>query len=221
MSPADVKTIIQCDFDSTIAAEDVSFMLLDAFADRSWRKFLKEYRAGRIPVGIFNSQSFTMVKADEPTMLDYILVQQNVPVRPGFAELLHTCARKGFEFVIVSNGLSFYIEAILKKIGLANIEVHAAETEFDPDGLKVRYIGPDGNEMQDGFKKTYTDLFLSRGYRVIYIGDGYSDIISATHAHHIFARDDLLAHCRKKKIDCVPFDDLNDVVRGLEQLPVA
>ncbi|MCH8864876.1 MAG: 2-hydroxy-3-keto-5-methylthiopentenyl-1-phosphate phosphatase, partial [Chloroflexi bacterium] len=47
---------------------------------------------------------------------------------------------------------------------------------------------------------------------------GYSDIIPASHAHHIFARDDLLAHCRQQQIDCFPFDDLHDVVRGLKQL---
>ncbi len=218
MPASNNKTIIQCDFDSTIAAEDVSFMILDSFADSSWRKYLAEYRSGRIPVGVFNSQCFTMVKADEKTLLNHILVRNGISIRPGFVELLDYCAQNGFEFVIVSNGLSFYIKAILKKAGLENIEVHAAETEFGPGGLKVRYVSPDGKEMQDGFKKAYTELFLSRGYRVIYIGDGYSDIIPATRAHHIFARDDLLAHCRKERVTCLPFDDLNDVVRGLKQL---
>ncbi len=213
-----IKTIIQCDFDSTIIAEDISFMILDAFADSSWRNFLEEYRVGRMLVGDFNSRSFTMVKADEKTLLDYILVRIGVKIRPGFTELLDYCSGKGFDFVVVSNGLSFYIEAILKNAGLGNIEVHAADTQFSPDGLKVQYIGPDGQEMQDGFKQTYTELFLGRGYRVVYIGDGYSDIIPATHAHHIFARDDLLAHCRQHQIDCFPFDDLHDVVKGLKQL---
>lgn len=218
MPASNNKTIIQCDFDSTIAADDVSFMILDAFADSSWRNHLAEYRSGRIPVGIFNSRCFSMVKADEKTLLEHVLMRNGVSIRPGFTELLDYCARNGLEFVVVSNGLDFYIKAILKKAGLKNIEVHAAETEFGPDGLKVRYVGPDGREVQDGFKKTYTELFLSRGYRVIYIGDGYSDIVPATCAHHIFARDDLLAHCRKERVTCLPFDDLSDVVKGLKQL---
>ena len=212
------KTIIQCDFDSTIIAEDISFMILDAFADSIWRDFLEEYRTGRMPVGDFNSRSFTLVKANEKTLLDYILVQSGVKIRPGFTALLDYCDGKGFDFVVVSNGLSFYIEAILKNAGLENIEVHAADTQFNPDGLKVAYIGPDGREKRDGFKQTYTDLFLGRGYRVVYIGDGFSDILPAGQAHHIFARNDLLAHCRKEKIDCLPFDDLHDVVKGLKQL---
>ena len=215
MSISRVKTMVQCDFDSTIAEDDVSYLLLDAFADSSWRHYLKEYREGRITVGAFNRETFTMVKADKQTMVDYFLVKNRVKIRAGFTDLLHYCSEKGYRFVIVSNGLSFYIEAILKDIGVNDIEVFASETEFHPEGLKVKYVGPDGSEMQTGFKDAYTRLFLSQGYRVIYIGDGASDCPPASQAHKIFARDDLLAYCQKNSLDCVPFDDLRDVVRGL------
>jgi len=215
VSISKVKTIVQCDFDSTIAEDDVSYLLLDAFADGDWRKFLREYREGRITVGAFNSGTFTMVKADKQTMVDYFLVKNRVKIRAGFTDLLHYCSGKGYRFVIVSNGLSFYIEAILKDIGVDNIEVFASQTEFHPEGLKVKYVGPDGSEMQSGFKDAHTRLFLSQGYRVIYIGDGASDCSPASQAHHIFARDDLLAYCKEKNLNCTPFDDLNDVVRGL------
>jgi len=212
------KALVQCDFDSTIAEDDVGFMLLDAFADGDWRQLLKQYREDRIPVGVFNTKSFAMVKADKQTLLDFILVKNKIRVRPGFNELLTYCAKRGFKFVIVSNGLSFYIEAILKDIGVENIEVFASETQFNPDGLKVKYIGPDGGEFVSGFKDAYTKLFLSRGYRVVYIGDGKSDRSPASQAHYIFARDDLLAYCQEKNLTCMPFDDLYDVVRGLELL---
>jgi 2-hydroxy-3-keto-5-methylthiopentenyl-1-phosphate phosphatase len=220
MSPTEIKTVVQCDFDSTIATEDVSFMLLDAFADGNWRQVLKLYREQKIPVGIFNSETFAMVKADKQTMLDFILVKNKVEIRPGFRELLTYCAENGIKFVIVSNGLSFYIDAILREMGLDSIEVFAAQTRFDPDGLKVKYIGPDGSELQDSFKKAYTELFLSTGYRVVYVGDGASDCSPASRAYHIFARDDLLAYCQKNNVTCTPFEDLNDVVRGMELLPL-
>jgi 2-hydroxy-3-keto-5-methylthiopentenyl-1-phosphate phosphatase len=219
MSAREIKTLIQCDFDSTIAAEDISFMLLDAFADGDWRQFLELYRERKIPVGVFSSETFGLVKADEQTMLDYILRQNKAEIRDGFGNLLEYCAKRGFKFVIVSNGLGFYIEAILKNLGVDGIEVYAAETEFDRNGLKVRYFGPDGSQLQDNFKKAYVELFHGQGYRVIYIGDGLSDRIPASQADYIFARDDLLAGClEEKKPNCTPFNDLNDVVRGLERL---
>lgn len=216
MNSTVAKTLVQCDFDNTIAEFDVSFMLLDAFVDGDWRQILQEYREHRIPVGVFSQRAFSMIKADEATMLDYLFTGNRVSIRPGFHELLKYCAKRGFEFVIVSNGLKFYIDAILKHIGVRDIDVFAAHTEFNPDGLNIIYIGPNGQPMVDNFKKAYVERHLGQGYRVAYIGDGYSDILPASLANYVFARDDLLRHCREKNLKCTPFNDLNDVVRGLE-----
>ena len=83
----EVKTVVQCDFDSTIAEDDISFMLLDTFADGDWRQVLKDYREHKIPVGVFNSRSFGMVKADKQTMLDYIF-KRGVKLRLVGSELV-------------------------------------------------------------------------------------------------------------------------------------
>jgi 2-hydroxy-3-keto-5-methylthiopentenyl-1-phosphate phosphatase len=56
------------------------------------------------------------------------------------------------------------------------------------------------------------------GYRVMYIGDGLSDISPAKQAQHIFARGELLDYCKQAELDYTPFVDLNDVVKGLELL---
>ena len=211
-----VKTVVQCDFDGTITHKDVSFMILDAFADGDWRQILAEYREGKIPVGLFNIRAFAMVKADEQTLLEF--VRGKARVRDGFRELLACCEKKGFRFVIVSNGLDFYIKAILRDMGLDDIEVHAAQSRFGADGVDVCYIGPDGTRLEDFFKDAYVRLFQKRGYRVIYIGNGASDISPARQSHRVFATGDLLASCKKANLDCTPFDDLNDVIKGLELL---
>jgi len=83
----------------------------------------------------------------------------------------------------------------------------------------ITYIGPDGQPVLDNFKRLYVERHLSQGYRVAYIGDGYSDIIPAGLAGYAFARDDLLNHYREQNLKCTPFNDLNDVVRGLELIP--
>ena len=72
--------------------------------------------------------------------------------------------------------------------------------------------------MKDGFKETYTRLFLKQGYRVIYVGNGVSDIYPSRLAHHVFATADLLNTCRETGLDCIPFDNFNDVIKGLESL---
>ncbi len=212
-----MNTLVQCDFDGTITEEDMGFLLLDSFASEGWRQLLTEYREGRMSVGYFNTKAFAMVKADRQTLLKF--VRSKVKIRAGFHELLAYCRRKGFRFVIVSNGLDFYIEAILRDIGAANIEALAAQTNFAPEGIEARYVGPEGNELQDGFKEVYTRLFLRNGYRIVYIGNGISDTSPARQTHHIFATGELLNYCKETNLDYTPFVDLKDVVRGLELLP--
>lgn len=211
-----MKTIVQCDFDGTITQEDQSFLLLDTFGKGNWRQLLAEYREGKISVGQFNIKAFAMVKEDKQTLLDFIT--DKVKIRVGFSELLTYCRRNGFQFIIVSNGLDFYIDAILKHIGLRNIKVFAAQARFGSGGIEVKYMGLNKSHLEGDFKATYVRSFLADGYRVIYVGNGLSDISPAKQAHHIFARDELLAYCKEASLNCTPFIDLNDVVRGLELL---
>ena len=212
----ETKTLVQCDFDGTITEEDASFMILDTFADGGWRQLYREYEEARISVGRFNTEAFTMVKADRKSLLK--VVKGTVKIRSGFQELVACCRRKDFRLVIVSNGLDFYIEEILKDIGLGDIEVFAARTRFHPEGLKVQYIGPDGNHLDENFKGAYVNSFLKEGYRIIYAGNGVSDIAPARQSYHVFATGSLLTHCQQTNLDCTPFTDFNEVVKVLELL---
>ena len=211
-----MKTALQIDFDGTVTVEDISFLLLDTYADNRWRDALAEYTKGKISVGAFNRRVFGMVKADRQTMLKMIMSSEKLRVRPGMNELADYCSQQGYKTVIVSNGLTFYIEAILKNLGIDDIEVHASENEFSPDGMRVKYLGPDGDELETGFKEAYTTRLLKEEYHVVYIGDGTSDIASARMAGKVFATGDLLQKCSDEKLDCTAFSDFFDVIRGLE-----
>ena len=211
-----MKTLVQCDFDGTVTEEDTSFFLLNAFAQGDWRRLLREYKEHKISVGEFNTKAFAMVKADKPTLLEAL--KGKIKVRAGFHELLNYCRRRGFRLVIVSNGLDFYIEATLKDLGLKNLEVHAAQASFYPEGMKVQYVGPDGKRLEDGFKEAYTKSFLKLGYRVIYVGNGDSDVAPAKYAHHVFATGELLAYCRENNLNYKPFENFVDVVSNIDLL---
>jgi 2-hydroxy-3-keto-5-methylthiopentenyl-1-phosphate phosphatase len=211
-----MKTLVQCDFDGTITKEDISFVLLDTFAQGDWRRLLREYEEHRISVGEFNTKAFAMVKADKHRLVEAL--QGNVKVRAGFHELVSYCLEKGLRLVIVSNGLDFYIRAVLKELGLGDVEVYAAQASFHPAGMRVRYVGPDGKRVNDGFKEAYIESFLRLGYGVIYIGNGDSDIAPAKYAHHVFATGDLLAYSKENNLDCKPFKDFGDIVKYLKQM---
>jgi 2-hydroxy-3-keto-5-methylthiopentenyl-1-phosphate phosphatase len=208
-----VKTLVQCDFDGTVTEEDISFFLLDAFAQGDWRRLLREYKEHRISVGEFNTRAFVMVKIDKHTLLGAL--KGEVRMRAGFHELVNYCLNKDFRLVIVSNGLEFYIKAVLTDLGLGDVEVYAAQASFHHEGMKVHYVGPDGKKLEDGFKEAYIQSFRKLGYRVIYIGNGDSDVAPAKYAHRVFATGDLLAYCRENNLKYKPFETFLDVIREL------
>jgi len=210
------KTLVQCDFDGTVTEEDVSYLLLDAFASEGWRQLLKQYEEGKITVGHFNRRAFTMVKDDKRTLLEY--VNGRVKIRDGFQKLVAYCHHRDFRFVIVSNGLDFYIDNILGDIGMGDIETFAARTCFYPEGLRVQYVGPDGSSLDSDFKKAYVDSFLGQGYRIIYMGNGDSDLLPARWCYHVFATGTLLDRCKQTNLNCTPFTNFHEVIGVLEHL---
>jgi 2-hydroxy-3-keto-5-methylthiopentenyl-1-phosphate phosphatase len=214
---ASTRTLIQCDFDGTLTEEDVSFLILDNFADGDWRSILEQYKNNQISVGRFNKLAFRMVKEDKPTLIRF--VSERAELRPGLNHLLNYCNSRNFRFTIVSNGMVFYIKTLLQNAGINDdIEIYAAQAEFSSNGIEARYIGPDGNEIQNGFKEAYVKQFLNEGWRVISIGNGASDIPAAKLAHYTFATEPMLSLCRETGLDCLPFENLDDIIKGLETI---
>ena len=213
-----MKTAVQCDFDGTIIEGEASILLLDEFADGNWREIDDEFYSGQKSVIDCSKECFSMIKADEKTLTEFVLSSGRIKVRDGFVEFYNYCTQKGYYFIIVSNGLIFYIEAILHELGISNIEVFAGQNQFSPDGMDVKYISPNGAEAETDFKEAYTELLEKQGYRVVCIGDSVSDIFTARRASHIFATGDLRDHCRKENLGFIPFETFHDVIRGLEDI---
>ena len=211
-----IKTLVQCDFDGTITVDDISYGILDKFARGDWRVWEEKYHRNEISVGEFNARVFSMVKTDKATLIAYARLHSRL--RDGLKDLIAFCKHQDIEFVIVSNGLDFYIETVLNDLKLRKIKALTGKTEFNHNGITVRYIGPTGEELMSGFKEAYTKLYIDKGYRVVYIGNGISDIPAARLSYRIFARDDLLDHCKEANLEYIPFDDMNDVINGLADI---
>ena len=213
-----MKTAIQLDFDGTVTLEDIGFILLDTFVGNAWHQYLKEYDAGRMPLAPFSKKVFGMLTTDEKTLTDFVLTSDLVRIRPGFKEFLDYCKKRDYQVIIVSNGLTFYIEAVLQRLGISGLDIYAAENTFSSDGMKVRYLSPDGKELDSGFKEAYTEMLCQKGHKVVYIGDGNSDIYPSRKSDLVFATANLLKRCREENLKCYPFNDFSDIIGALEIL---
>ncbi|MEN8614675.1 HAD-IB family phosphatase [Dehalogenimonas sp. THU2] len=210
------KTLLQCDFDGTITEGDISFLILENYARGDWQAILRDYQEGRIPVGDFNSRAFALVKEDRKTLEK--LVHQEGRLRPGLHELVEYCREHDIIMTVVSNGLDFYIKALLGHNGYGHLDIIAARTVFTSDGMDARYFDHHGRELLHEFKACYTQQFIDQGFRVLYAGNGPSDIPASRLAQHTFATESLLEHYRRENLPHTPFTDLHDIVAGLKEL---
>ncbi|MBI2907812.1 MAG: MtnX-like HAD-IB family phosphatase [Chloroflexi bacterium] len=212
-----MSTLVQCDFDGTILTENLGDNLLQAYAGEVWKRFSAEYKAGNIRLEDYNRGAFSQVREGKEELLRYI--SGHAVMRRHFPELVEHCRENGLEFVIVSNGLDFYIQACLENFGLKGVPFHSGQADFTPSGIRVTYPYPDSmDEAQTGFKAAYAELFRKRGHRIIYLGDGLSDRAPASRAHYTFARGSLLEHCRSNGLPHSPFEDFREVVEVLKKM---
>lgn len=208
--------IIQCDFDGTIATDNISLLLREKFAPGDWRQIESDYVCGLFSVEESNKRQFTLVK--EPRGKLEAFACQNTIVRAGFLEFVNYCLTAGIEFVIVSSGLDFYIEAVLNQIGAPQLELHCARTSFGQDGITVSYVGPDGDTVEKGFKKQCLSYLKQRGDRIAYIGDSLSDLEPACAADHVFATGTLHTLLDTNSVPHFTFSNFHDILHQIRPL---
>jgi 2-hydroxy-3-keto-5-methylthiopentenyl-1-phosphate phosphatase len=197
--------IIQCDFDGTITRNNLSVLLREKYACGDWQKIDSDYLHG-----------YLTVKEPKEKLQEF--VRQHIEVKPGFVEFARHCQENAIPFVIVSNGLDFYIEPVLLEIGMSGLELHCGRTSFSHDGIDVAYYDPESNIVSEGFKKIYSAWLKKRDKNIIYIGDGLSDLEAACQADHVFATGHLVKLLSGKSIPCRSFSDFSDLLHQLRLL---
>ncbi len=208
--------IIQCDFDGTIIRNNLSVLLRENFACGDWRKIDSDYLHGHLTVEQSNKLQFVLIQ--EPKEILQEFVRQHIELRPGFVEFVGYCRESAIPFVIVSSGLDFYIEPVLVEIGMLDLELHCGQTSFGKNGIDVSYYDPEGNIINQGFKKKYLTWLKKRGKNTIYLGDGLSDLEAARQADYVFATGHLLNLLDTQSIACNAFSDFFDLLHQVRSL---
>jgi len=208
--------IIQCDFDGTIIRNNLSVLIREHFAPEVWRSMEMDYLEGRITVEESNKRQFILIKESKERLQEF--VRRHIDVRQGFVEFTAECEAKGYTLVIVSSGLDFYIEVVLDKLGMSDIELYCGKTEFNEKGIMVSYTDQNGNAIQHGFKISYLNWLKQRGETIIYIGDGLSDLEAVRDADYVFATDHLATLLQEERVSWSHFDNFNDIRNKLTLL---
>jgi 2-hydroxy-3-keto-5-methylthiopentenyl-1-phosphate phosphatase len=177
--------VVLCDFDGTITSFDTADYILRRFAAGDWELFDRMLDEGKISLEECMVRQFELVHVPERTIIDEL--EKVATVRPNFSELVHFCDRNGMPFYVVSAGLDFVIYHYLDKLGLrALIKMHSGTSFFD--GRKINFSFPRIVNLESkSFKDDLVKSFQRRGVKVVYIGDGLSDLVAARQADIRFA----------------------------------
>ena len=206
--------LIQCDFDGTIVRHNLGVLFREAFAHGDWKSVETAYAQHRITVEECNRWQYRLIREPIESLQDFAC--QHIEIRPGFAEFVGYCQQNNIPLVIVSNGVDFYIQAILARIGMSHLELHCGHGVFSEDGIIVSYEDHEGNPLDSSFKGRYLKWLRQRDSTIVYLGDGYSDIAPASQADHVLATGALPDMLEAESIAAIPFDDFYQVVHEIQ-----
>ena len=215
--PSKLKPCVLSDFDDTAAHQNVAELLLNKFGDPTWTTIRDNFRKGNLTLKDYQEIVFRNITTDIPTMQKH--VQENASLRPYFGELAEYCCVNDYPMAIVSQGLDFYIQALLDCEGYGSIPVFAVNTSINGDAISYQYdyVRP-GKESLGNSKGLIVNEYQKKGHIVYYIGDGRSDFEAAVEADIVFAHSVLAEECEQQNIPFIPFTDFSDVLTALRSV---
>lgn len=207
------------DFDDTAAAQNVAELLLHRFGAPSWTVVRERFRQGELTLKEYQEITFHEMAADKSEMQAY--VREHACFREHFVELARFCKERSTPICILSQGLDFYIRALLDSTDFPTLPVHAVRAEFDEmDGRIVGYAYdfayPNAPELGNS-KALMVRRFQENGYHVFFAGDGRSDFEAGEVADTVFAHRQMAEMCDDAGIPYIPFTDFGPVLDSLRR----
>ena len=204
------------DFDDTAAVQNVAELLLNRFGAPDWMDVRQRFRDGHIDLKEYQEITFRNIQADRATMQSY--VKEHANLRPYFQEIWGFCQANGFPMAVVSQGLDFYIQALLDKEGLGQVPIYAVNTEFQNGEISYQYeYNYPGKEPEGNSKGFVVKSFQQRGCHVFFAGDGRSDLEAAQLADTVFAHSTLAKFCDDEGIPYNHFQDFGAMLVSVQQ----
>lgn len=195
---------ILCDFDGTIALEDVTDTLLTRFARPEWELIEAAWRAGRIGSRECMSAQIALIDASRDD-IDGVL--DGLPIDPAFEAFVGMARRAGAGLIVVSDGLDYAIGRMLAREGLDRIAIVANRlSQTGPREWRIDfpYANADAGCRSGTCKCQCASRESAARQRVLLVGDGQSDFCVAAQADFVFAKGKLIEHCRKHQIAHAP-----------------
>lgn len=208
------RIAVLCDFDGTIARDDVGNLFFRTFGGPATLEIVDEWKRGAISSRTCLEREAAMVTANRPELEKFVGQRK---LDPYFKDFIDFTARNGIEVVIVSDGLDHYIESMLMRNGLGDIEFYANGARFVDGRVNVDFPYYDMRDCRDcgNCKTHHLEKFRKAGYYIVYVGNGLSDRCPASYSDLVFAKSELLEFCKQNSLNHVAYGNFRDVEREM------
>ncbi len=212
--PANLAVL--CDFDGTVTLTDTFEYLLKKYAQGNWQQYDEQYDRGEITLREVMNKQGAMIRA--PEMVLVAEMERVIGFRPHFDKLIAYCRTNKIPIGVVSAGIDFVINDLLRMKGWNNlVKVYTAKAETTPNGIRFSFPRL-RDKTSFGFKDDMVRFHHSRRRRVVYVGDGRYDMPALKLADYPFVvkSSRLAGLCRQQNIPAREITDFQEVLTAIQ-----
>ena len=197
--------------------------MLDGLIDRyspneSWRDWENAWSEGRLAARDCLRLQIENMRVSRDALLADVA---KVRIDPFFADIVDWAARHRVEVSIVSDSFVPLIRHVLAANGLPPLPIFANQIAFrDGDRLVPSFPYHDPSVVCSANAKARHLERQSASHRVVFAGDGHSDLDAALAADVVFAKSTLARELDLRGVAFYPFETLEPVLAFLETMPV-
>ena len=185
-----MNLIICCDFDGTITLEDTGKMLLSNLTKKNWQYFDKLVINGEIGTRAALIKQWSMIENTSVEEINTIV--NKIKIDPFFEEFYQWIKEREINFLILSDGFKSYISKILKNhsIEIPYDNIKANDMILKNNRIEVQFLTEQCEHDCANCKYSHVVNLKKDNAKIVYIGDGLSDIFPAQElADIIFAKE--------------------------------
>ena len=212
---------IYSDFDGTIAVHDIGNKLFQKYVGPKALEIVKHYLNGTMTARECLTQECAAVPSVTAKELESFVHQFSLD--PSFGAFVEFCRHRNIPLVVLSDGLDFYVERLLKKHGHQGLPFYSNHLEFVQQGGVTKMVPSfpytDAEcPLCGNCKRNHLLTFSGDDDIIVYIGDGISDRCPVRFADIVFAKGSLIRYCQDQNVTYHEFRDFTDVMSRLELL---
>ena len=208
-----LKPVLFFDFDNTLTQGDILDQVIERFSpNEKWRDWENAWEEGRLAARECLRLQIENLRVSRDDLFAYLA---RVRVDPAFAHIVAWAAARGVGVNIVSDSFLPMIHQILMNNGIDVVPVFANDMGFSGDRLIPSFPFYDPACVRSANAKA-RHLAPYRDHRIIFAGDGHSDLDAALAADVVFAKSTLARELAATLVEFRPFETLEPVLAYLQ-----